>query len=113
MTQDAIRKQMDGLWARAREELLGVMDKAEVGDIISGTEWEVRAIQQRLARQCFELMVQNRVDGLDQTPQGAFSPAGDGAAMAGPSQSRSTVRSGSSGSTTGSRDAGSSRPTRR
>ena len=97
MAQDAIRRQMDGLWARAREELLGVMDKAEVGDIISGTEWEVRAIQQRLARQCFELMVQNRVDGLDQTPQGAFSPAGDGAAMAGPSQGRGPLAAGRHG----------------
>ena len=40
------------------------MDKAQVGNIISGTEWEVRAIQQRLAKECFELMVQSRVDGL-------------------------------------------------
>ena len=88
MTQDAIRKQMDGLWARAREELLGIMDKAEVGDIISGTEWEVRAIQQRLARQCFELMVQNRVDGLDQTPEGAFSPTGNAAAARGSAKGR-------------------------
>jgi len=88
MAQDAIRKQMDQLWTKTREELLGVMDKAQVGNIISGTEWEVRAIQQRLAKECFELMVQSRVDGLDQTPNGVFSPTGNGIAVAGPAQGR-------------------------
>jgi hypothetical protein len=82
MTQDAVRKQMDELWSKAREELLGVMEQAPPDNIISGTEWQVRQIQQQLARQCFQLMVQSKVDRLDQSPQGVFSP-GKGSAATG------------------------------
>lgn len=74
MSHDTVRKQMDELWSKAREELLGVMEGAPPDSIISGTEWQVREIQQRLARECFQLMVQSKVDRLDQTPPGAFSP---------------------------------------
>ena len=76
MTQDAIRKRMDQAWAKAREELLRVMEGAPPDSIISGTEWQVREVHQQLARDCFQLMVQNKVDGLDQSPQGDFSPGG-------------------------------------
>ncbi len=89
MSHDAVGKQMDELWAKAREELLRAMDGAPPDSIISGTEWQVREIQQRLARECFQLMVQNKVDRLDQTPQGGFSPGKDPAAT-GPSQRGST-----------------------
>lgn len=78
MSQDAVRKQMDQAWAKAREELLAVMSGAPPTSIVSGTEWQVREIQQKLARECFQIMVQNK---LDQTVQGAFSPtAGPGSA---------------------------------
>jgi hypothetical protein len=86
MAQDAIRKQMDEAWAMAREELLGVMEKAPADNIISGTEWEVRAIQQGLAQRCFQLMVQSKVDRLDQSPTGVFSPGQAGAARGAPAQ---------------------------
>ena len=71
MSQDAVRRQMDEAWNKAREELLAVMKGAPQDSIISGTEWQVREIQQRLARECFQIMVQNKVD---QMRQGAFSP---------------------------------------
>lgn len=77
MSQDAVREQMNGLWVKAREELLRVMEGAPPDSIISGTEWEVREIQQRLARDCFQLMVQGKLDRLGQTPQGVFSPGKD------------------------------------
>jgi hypothetical protein len=86
MAQDAIRGRMNELWSKAREELLGVMDRAEAGDIISGTEWEVRRVYQQLARDCFQLMVQSKVEKLDQTPGGAFSPCGVAAGPAGPEE---------------------------
>lgn len=85
MKPDAVRQRMDELWAKAREELLRVMEGAPPDSIISGTEWQVREIQQRLARECFELMVQNKVDQLDQTPRGAFSPDRE-SGTAGPSR---------------------------
>ena len=85
MSHDAVRKQMDELWAKARDELLKVMEGAPPDSIISGTEWQVREIQQRLARECFQLMVQSKVDRLDQTPQGDFSP-GKGSGATGPSK---------------------------
>lgn len=94
MAQDAIRGRMNELWTEAREELLGRMDKAEAGDIISGTEWEVRRVCQRLARDCFQLMVQHKVDGLDQTPEGAFSPGGFAAAPARLAEGRAARASG-------------------
>lgn len=80
MSLDAIRKQLDAEWAKEREKLLKVMQEAPDNNIISGTEWEVRAIQQRLAQKCFELMVQSKVDHLQQSPKGAFSPGGVDAA---------------------------------
>lgn len=86
MSQDAIRGRMDELWGKAREELPGVMDGAEVGDIISGTQWEVRRMHQQLARDCFQPMVRGRIEGLDQTPAGAFSPGGSPAAPGRPAK---------------------------
>ena len=74
MSQDAVRKEMDEAWAKAREELLAVMAGAPPDSIVSGTEWQVREIQQKLARECFQIMVQNK---LDSTLQGAFSPSKD------------------------------------
>jgi hypothetical protein len=71
MSQDAVRKEMDEAWAKAREELLAVMAGAPPNSIISGTEWQVREIQQKLARECFQIMAQSK---LDSTLQGAFSP---------------------------------------
>ena len=94
MAQDAIRGRMDDLWSKAREELLGVMDKAEAGTIISGTEWEVRRVYQRLARDCFELMVRGKGEGLDQTTGGAFFPSGVAAGPAGPAEGRGPLASG-------------------
>jgi hypothetical protein len=80
MSQDAVREQMNVLWVKAREELLSAMEGAPPDSIISGTEWGVREIQQRLARDCFQVMVQSKVDRLDHAPQGAFSPGKDSGA---------------------------------
>jgi len=76
MSLDAIRKQLDAEWAKEREELVKVMEEAPDDSIIASTEWHVRAIHQALAQKCFQLMVQSKVDRLDQTPQGVFSPGG-------------------------------------
>ncbi len=80
MSQDAVRKELDLAWAKAREELLAVMAGAPPSSIISGTEWQVREIQQKLARDCFQIMVQNK---LDSAGQGAFSPSARAGSAAG------------------------------
>jgi hypothetical protein len=85
MSQDAVRKQMDEAWVKAREELLAAMQGAPPENIVSGTEWRVREIQQRLARECFQLMIQGKID---QTRQGAFSPAAGPAARPRPAPRR-------------------------
>lgn len=86
MSLDAIRKQLDTEWAKERERLLSVMEAAPADNIISGTEWQVHAIHQALANRCFELMVQSKVDRLDQSPEGAFSPGGIGTTRGSPTQ---------------------------
>ena len=63
-----------------------MMNAAPADNIISGTEWEVRAIQQWLTQWCFQLMVQSKVHRLDQSPEGAFPPGGVGTAQGAPSQ---------------------------
>jgi hypothetical protein len=75
-----LRAQFD---ARLDEALLAVQ-AAPDGRWLAGSEWQIRDIFQRLTTECFQSLVQFRLDTHPLTSQEAFSPCGrDGVAKQG------------------------------
>src|SRR5437867_5903342 len=87
MDKDVLERQLDELSRAAMAEARKAVELAPDGRWIAGSEWEVREIFQKLTRDCYQLMMQAKVDAHAVSSQAAFSPgAGSGAAQSRPAR---------------------------
>lgn len=76
MDKDDLKRQLTERFQRSLDEALAAVDAAPDGHWISGSEWEVRDVFQRLTADCFGAMVQGRIDRLPPATRAAFPPGG-------------------------------------
>ena len=67
---------MDAAWAKARAAMVRAVESAPDGRVISGSEWEVKGAGQELVRECYQTLVQARLEQRDRATGAAFSPGG-------------------------------------
>ena len=80
MDKAAYVARMQGECRRIMEQIADVVNAAPTGNVISGSEMQVRDLMEELRQKAFELSVQMRIDSHEST----FSPsAGCGGASAG------------------------------
>jgi hypothetical protein len=82
MDKDVLDRQLDELCRQAVLQAKKSVAQAPDGRWIAASEWPVREIFQALTRDCYQLMIQAKVDAHAVSSQAAFSPgAGGGAAQ--------------------------------
>lgn len=93
MDTDVLNRRLDELCATAVTEARAAVASAPEGAWIAGSEWQVREVFQRLARNCYEVILQDRAQQHPSASQASFSPgAGRGA-----SQQRGSSAAGADG----------------
>ena len=74
MDRDVLDGQLEQLWGRAKAEAKAAVTAAPEGHWIAGSEWEVRAIFQRLTHESYQVLLQARADGHAPAAGATFSP---------------------------------------
>jgi hypothetical protein len=74
MDKDVLKRQLTERFQQSLDSALKAVDEAPDGQWIAASEWEVRAIFQKLTSDCFGQMIQRRIDHLPSASQAAFSP---------------------------------------
>jgi hypothetical protein len=72
MDRQAIKSELTQQFQQSLEEAIDAVERAPDGKWIAASEWQVRAIVQRLMQQSYERLLQAR---LDAAPAAAFSPS--------------------------------------
>jgi hypothetical protein len=79
MDKAAYVARMQGECRRIMGQIADVVNAAPTGNVISGSEMQVRDLMEELRQKAFELSVQMRIDSHEST----FSPSATGGASAG------------------------------
>ena len=72
MDRDALRRSLKEQIDQSLEKALDAVEQAPDGRWIAASEWQVREIFQKLMSECYQTMLQARMDAA---PQAAFSPS--------------------------------------
>jgi len=78
MDTEVVKQKLRAQFEVRLEEALSAVQKAPDGQWIAGSEWEIRDIFQKLTAECFQDLVQARLDSHPLASQEAFSPCGRG-----------------------------------
>lgn len=76
MDRNVLKAQMRQRFEVTMEAALTAVEQAPDGHWIAGSEWQVREAFQALTADCYQAMVQGRVDDQPSAKQAAFSPSG-------------------------------------
>lgn len=86
MDKEVLKRRLTERFQQSLSEALAAVEAAPDGQWIADSEWQVRETFQRLTAECYQEMVQGRIDAEPSAPRAAFSPcgqAGGGAAEQG------------------------------
>ena len=92
MDRDALKRELTEHFQQSLDQAMDAVQRAPDGAWISASEWEVRAVFQKLMAQAYERILQAKLDAAEKG--GAFSPsasggdAGQGQARVGRAQRR-------------------------
>jgi hypothetical protein len=75
MDRDALKRELTEQFQQSLDQAMDAVERAPDGAWISGSEWEVRELFQKLTAQAFERILQAKIDAADPA---AFSPSGPG-----------------------------------
>jgi hypothetical protein len=78
MDRQALRRELHAKVDRALDRAMDAVAAAPDGQWINASEWVVREAFQELTRDCFQAIVQARVDADPAANAAAFSPGGRG-----------------------------------
>ena len=95
MDRQALKRQLRGKVEAALDKAMNAVESAPDGQWIAGSEWAVRGAFQDLMRECFQEIVQAKVDADPAAAAGSFSPGarpGPGGAVQGRSARRRAQR---------------------
>ena len=73
MDRDGLRRELTDQFHQSLEQAMDAVQRAPDGAWIAGSEWEVRAVFQKLTAQAFERILQAKMDAAAIKPA-AFSP---------------------------------------
>jgi hypothetical protein len=76
MDRQALRRELHAKVDRALDRAMEAVAAAPDGQWINASEWVVREAFQELTRDCFQAIIQARVDADPATNAAAFSPDG-------------------------------------
>jgi hypothetical protein len=88
MDRRALRRRLRDKAEAAIEKAMDAVESAPDGQWIAGSEWAVRGAFQDLMRECFQEIVQAKVDADPAASAGSFSPGGRAARRGGAVQGR-------------------------
>jgi len=74
MDRQALRRRLRGKVDEALDQAMDAVESAPDGQWIAGSEWAVRGAFQDLMRECFQEMIQAKVDSGPAASAGSFSP---------------------------------------
>ena len=95
MDRQALRRQLRSKLDSVLERAMDAVEAAPDGRWIAGSEWAVRGAFQELMRECFQEIVQAKVDADPAASAGSFSPGarpGHGGAVQGRAARRRAQR---------------------
>jgi hypothetical protein len=72
MDRDALKRELTQQFQQSLDEAMDAVQQAPDGAWISASEWQVRAVFQKLTAQAFERIVQAKIDAAKPA---AFSPS--------------------------------------
>jgi hypothetical protein len=72
MDRDALKRSLKEQFEQSLEKALDAVEQAPDGRWIAASEWQVREIFQKLMSECYQTMLQAKMDAA---PQAAFSPS--------------------------------------
>jgi hypothetical protein len=78
MDRQALRRELHAKVDRALDRAMEAVVAAPDGQWINASEWVVREAFQELTRDCFQAIVQARIDADPAANAAAFSPGGGG-----------------------------------
>jgi hypothetical protein len=78
MDREVLSDRLDGLFQEALAKAMELVEKAPDGQWIAATEWPVREVFLDLARQCYQEMLQARIDSTPAASRPPFSPGSSG-----------------------------------
>lgn len=93
MDTDVLNRRLEQLCSTAMAQARAAVAAAPQGAWIAGSEWQVRDVFQRLARECYEEIVQDRAGQHPSASQASFSPGG----RRDPAEQRGTSAGGADG----------------
>jgi hypothetical protein len=95
MDRQALKRRLRAKMEAALDRAVAAVEAAPDGQWIAGSEWAVRGAFQALMRECFQEIVQARIDADPAADAGSFSPAaraGPGGAIQGRAAGRRARR---------------------
>ena len=95
MDRQALRRRLRGKFEEALDKAVDAVEAAPDGHWVAGSEWAVRGAFQELMRECFQELVQARVDADPAAP--APAPAGSFSPGARPARACGAVQGGAAG----------------
>jgi hypothetical protein len=81
MDREVLKRQLHERFEQALAQMIDAVDQAPDGRWIAASEWEVRRAGQDLTRDCYQAILQDRVD---RTPAAATPPPSPPSAGRGP-----------------------------
>jgi hypothetical protein len=75
MDREALKRELTQQFHQSLDQAMDAVQRAPDGAWIAGSEWEVRAVFQKLTSQAFERILQAKMDAAEVKPA-AFSPGG-------------------------------------
>jgi hypothetical protein len=74
MDRDALKRELTQHFQQSLDQAMDAVEQAPDGAWISGSEWEIRELFQKLTAQAYERILQAKLDAAEKS--GAFSPSG-------------------------------------
>jgi hypothetical protein len=76
MDREVLKQQLLQSFERTLEQMISAVEQAPDGRWIADSEWQVRQAGQDLTRDCYQAILQARIDQTPAAQQPAFSPSG-------------------------------------
>jgi hypothetical protein len=73
MDRDALKRGLTEEFQQSLDQAMDAVERAPDGSWISGSEWEIRELFQKLTAQAYERILQAKLDAAEKS--GAFSPS--------------------------------------
>ena len=76
MDKEVLKRRLTERFQQSLAEALSAVDSAPDGQWIAASEWRVREVFQKLTAECYQEMVQGRIEAEPSSSRAAFSPGG-------------------------------------